>query len=121
MVIQMASKVPVFSLFLSIFFFLVGGDGDGEQGTSVFLSRRVHGSTQRASFCCSRCVCVRALCMVCVCARARMRTHAYTQTHTPYTARIRLCFKTMSVKGEYRLMKLMKQNKGWRSLECLFT
>ena len=112
MVIQMASKVPVFSLFLSIFFFLVGGDGDGEQGTSVFLSRRVHGSTQRASFCYSRCVCVRA--HACV----RM---LYTQTHTPYTARIRLCFKTMSVKGEYRLMKLMKQNKGWRSLECLFT
>jgi hypothetical protein len=28
---------------------------------------------------------------------------------------------TMSVRGECGFIKLMKQNKGWRSLECLFT
>ena len=27
----------------------------------------------------------------------------------------------MSVRGEYRFMKFMEKNKGWCSLECLFT
>jgi hypothetical protein len=29
--------------------------------------------------------------------------------------------KTMSVRGEYGFMRVMKKNKVWRSLECLFT
>jgi hypothetical protein len=28
---------------------------------------------------------------------------------------------TMSVRGEHGFVKLMKKNKAWRSLECIFT
>ena len=33
----------------------------------------------------------------------------------------KICTITMSVRGEYRFMKFMEKNKGWCSLECLFT
>jgi hypothetical protein len=34
---------------------------------------------------------------------------------------ISVMYKRLSVRGEHRLMKLMKQNKGRRSIKCLFT